>query len=109
MPSQTKKVCATKNCPVLTSRSYCDEHQAERDRARGTTKQRGYSGRHQSTRAAIVADIRQGMTVRCVDCKVVLTPETLHLGHTDDRTAYRGPQCSHCNDSDAGRRSHLYR
>jgi len=103
------KVCATTNCPVLTSGSYCTEHQAQRDRARGTTKERGYSGEHQALRAAIVTSMHQGQTVRCIDCSVVLTPQTLHLGHTDDRTAYRGPQCVTCNDADAGRRSHLYR
>ena len=103
------KVCAATNCPVLTDGSYCAEHQAARDRARGTTKQRGYSGEHQALRARIVTSMRQGRTIRCIDCAVVLTPETLHLGHTDDRTAYRGPQCATCNDSDAGRRSHLYR
>lgn len=105
----TKKVCATKDCPVLTRRSYCDQHQAERDADRGTTKERGYSGRHQALRAAIVRSMDAGATIRCVDCKVVLTPKTLHLGHTDDRTGYRGPQCVTCNDGDAGRRSHLYR
>lgn len=103
------KVCATKDCPVLTTGSYCDTHQAERDRARGTTKQRGYSGEHQSRRAAIILAMSQGATVLCIDCSVVLMPKTLHLGHTDDRSGYRGPQCSTCNDSDAGRRSHLYR
>lgn len=103
------KVCAKTNCPVLTHSSYCDEHQAERDKARGTTKQRGYSGRHQTMRASIVSAMEQGLTVRCIDCSVILTPQTLHLGHTDDRTGYRGPQCVTCNDSDAGRRSHLYR
>lgn len=104
------KVCATKHCPVLTARSYCDEHQAERDRARGTTKQRGYSGRHQSTRAEIVAAMEQGTVIRCVTCTSILTPDTFDLGHTDDRTGYVGPQCANkCNRRDAGRRSHLYR
>ena len=103
------KVCATKNCPVLTDRSYCTEHQAERDRARGTTKERGYSGRHQALRADVVAAMQRGTTIRCATCSVVLTPQTLHLGHNEDRTAYIGPQCGHCNDSDGGRRSHLYR
>jgi hypothetical protein len=109
LDARAMKVCAEKNCPVLTTRSYCDEHQAARDRARGTTKQRGYSGRHQSLRAGIVAAMGRGTTVRCIDCSVILTPKTLHLGHTDDRSGYRGPQCSTCNDRDGGRRSHLYR
>jgi hypothetical protein len=103
-----RKVCATTGCPMLTDKSYCTQHQAERDRARGTTKQRGYSGRHQTRRAAIVATMNAGTTVRCIDCKVTLTPSTLHLGHTDDRTGYRGAQCSTCNDSEAGRKSHRY-
>ena len=106
---QAVKVCATKGCPALTHKSYCTKHEAERDRARGTTKNRGYSGQHQRTRASIVDAMAQGSVVRCIDCSVVLTPKTLHLGHTDDRTGYRGPQCGTCNDSDAGRRSHLYR
>jgi hypothetical protein len=107
--AQAVKVCATKGCPLLTKGSYCTGCQAERDRARGTTKERGYSGQHQSKRAAIVATMHQGATVTCIDCGCALTPKTLHLGHTDDRKGYRGPQCGTCNDSDAGRRSHLYR
>jgi hypothetical protein len=61
-------------------------------------------------RASIVADMERGVTVRCVTCTRVLTPDTFDLGHTDDRTGYLGPQCAKkCNRRDAGRRSHLYR
>jgi len=44
-----------------------------------------------------------GETIRCIDCGIELTPSTLDLGHTDDRTGYRGPQCQACNRSQGGR------
>lgn len=104
------KVCAAKYCPVLTAHSFCDVHQAERERDRGTTKERGYSGQHQRMRAQIVSDMQRGVIIRCVSCTAVLTPDTFDLGHTDDRSDYLGPQCANkCNRRDAGRRSHLYR
>jgi hypothetical protein len=104
-----RKVCAVAGCPVLTDSSYCREHRAERERARGTRQQRGYGADHDRRRAAIVNAMNAGTVVRCIDCRTVLTPQTLHLGHTDDRTAYRGAQCVQCNDGEAGRKSHRYR
>ena len=100
------KVCATPGCPTLVKRDayrgLCDECKRKRDRERGTTTQRGYGHEHQQERASYVTRMQRGETVRCWRCNVALTPETLHLDHTDDRTSYRGPACDACNLTMAG-------
>lgn len=100
--------CPASGCPKILTHGerYCPEHSRDRERARGTTAERGYGAEHRRKRAAIVARIEAGDVVRCIDCGVKLTAQTLDLGHTDDRMAYRGPQCATCNRSDGGRRAH---
>ena len=93
-------------CPAIITNcnTRCPEHQAERDRARGTTTQRGYGSAHRAERerwAAILA--RQA--VPCARCGAMIAKgEPFDLGHTEDRTAWSGPEHVTCNRSDGGRR-----
>jgi len=98
--------CPARYCPhILThGERYCHEHMAEYEAKRGSATQRGYDAEHRARRTAIVARINAGEVIRCIDCGTTLTPSTLDLGHTDDRTTWRGPQCATCNRADGGRR-----
>lgn len=105
MPALRK--CATPGCPELTAATRCPDHQAERERARGTRKQRGYNHAHDKLRAQYAARITNGEPIACVRCgQRITTPRDLDLGHTDDRAHHSGPEHAHCNRSEAGRKSH---
>jgi 5-methylcytosine-specific restriction enzyme A len=57
MTRRAMKVCSTPTCPALvpTGTGQCDRCQAERDRARGTAAQRGYTSRgHQRFRRTVL-------------------------------------------------------
>ena len=106
MPSAPRRTCTgSPTCPVLLPAGvrYCPDHARQYEVRRGTRQARGYDAAHDQLRASIVRRMRAGETIRCIDCTVVLTPATLDLGHTDDRRAYRGPQCATCNRRDGGR------
>jgi len=98
-----------RHCPTLVPadayKGMCPNCARATDQARGSRTERGYGADHQAQRAAIADDIKAGNLIHCVTCSRVLDL-TFHLGHTDQRTAWIGPQCPHCNDSDAGKRSH---
>lgn len=100
--------CPRPGCPkiLVNGERYCTQHAREYETRRGTRQARGYDAEHDRLRAALVQRMRQGETIRCIDCNLVLEPATLDLGHTADRTAYRGPQCLVCNRSDGGKRAH---
>ena len=102
-----KRVC--RHCPRLIPttnyKGMCDDCRRTWDKARGTRTDRGYGPDHQAERNRIANLIRAGITIRCVTCNTKLDP-TFHLGHNDQRTEWIGPQCPHCNDSQAGTRSH---
>lgn len=59
-----KKVCSVKGCPRLTDRSRCKAHDAQADRARGSSWSRGYDGEHRSRFRAVVL-ARDPVCVRC--------------------------------------------
>jgi 5-methylcytosine-specific restriction protein A len=42
------RVCSVPGCPEFSQGGRCDEHRAEADRRRGTARQRGYGGRHET-------------------------------------------------------------
>lgn len=96
----------TRTCPTILTQGerYCPRHAQQYEQRRGSRQARGYGPEHDRMRRALVARMRQGEVIRCIDCGITLTPSTLDLGHTDDRAAYRGPQCATCNRSDGGRR-----
>lgn len=107
MPIATRHRCTgSPVCPAMVPAGvrYCPDHQAAYEARRGTRRERGYDAAHDALRAQIVRRMRVGETIRCVTCDVALTPATLDLGHTEDRTAHIGPQCAACNRSDGGRR-----
>ena len=81
----------------------------------GSTTQRGYGARHQAEKAKWQRTLDRGNNLRCVcerpecskhdgRCPIIITASTAwDLGHTDDRTAWTGPECVPCNRSAGGR------
>ncbi|TLF33243.1 hypothetical protein FE256_03880 [Microbacterium sp. 5K110] len=110
-----RKVCAHPGCPNLTTGTRCTTHQRERERQRGTRQQRGYGPDHERTRAAWEIEVQTGR-IRCAnpnclrpDDPFIHPGEPWDLGHTPDRTGYRGPEHSGCNRSEGGRTAHQQR
>lgn len=63
----------------------------------GSTKARGYSGRHQAIRRAMKQDVDAGKAV-CTRCGLPIDPtQPWDADHTDDRTGYNGPAHASCN------------
>jgi len=101
------KVCPTTGCPTLIPKTarYCTEHARDYEARRGTPTQRGYDQAHRTERARWQARIDRGDLVMCADgCGRRITGIAWHLGHTEDRTGYVGPQTIACNTADGGRR-----
>ena len=103
------RVCATPGCPTLVKAGArggrCAEHERARDRARGTTTQRGYGTDHQRLRASYQARMARGERFTCWRCEGPIDPSNWHLGHDDrDRSRYRGPECPACNLATSTRR-----
>jgi hypothetical protein len=70
---------------------------------RGTTPQRGYGYHHQQERKRWVVKVEAGL-VDCARCRGRINPEEVwQLGHTDDRTAWSGPEHAYCNQAAGGR------
>lgn len=100
------KVCAQPGCPEITERRHCDEHATERERARGTRQQRGYTAEHDRLRARWKPKVDR-CEVDCARCgRLILPGEVWHLDHTDDRTGYLGPSHEACNTSAGGKAAH---
>ena len=100
------RTCPKPGCPAIirAGERYCPEHLAEYEAMRGTTAQRGYGARHQALRRSWQARINRGEIVRCASCEQRITGTSWHLGHTPDRTTYRGPEHVSCNTSEGGTR-----
>jgi hypothetical protein len=105
------RVCAEPGCPELSLTPRCQGHTREVDRARGTRQQRGYDAGHDRLRRRWKPQVDAGL----VDCKAdiclapirrILPGEPWQLGHTPDRTAYRGPEHQLCNEAEGGRMAH---
>ena len=108
--ARAKHPCREQGCtvPCPPGGSRCPEHTRARDRARGTTAQRGYGTAHQRLRRALVPLVQAGR-VTCWRCGLPIDPsEPWDLGHDDhDRTITRGPEHANtCNRSAAGRSAH---
>ena len=75
----------------------------------GVTAQRGYGYRHQQIRRALLAVWQPGD--KCTRCHEPMwgPPESIHLGHTDDRSGYRGLEHASCNTADGARRGNRQR
>jgi hypothetical protein len=102
-----RKPCAEQGCGTTTTSTRCGPHTRQRDRQRGTRQQRGYDGAHNRLRAALVATYHPADP--CARCRRPLGPDptVLDLGHTDDRTGYRGLEHRRCNRGAARRGSVL--
>ena len=97
--------CPGERCPRILTQGerYCPQHAAEYEQRRGTATQRGYDGQHRALRRAWQTRIDAGEIVHCARCGTRINPHAWDLGHTDDRTHYRGPECAPCNRSAGGR------
>lgn len=107
------KLCAEPGCPELIpkgsgNRCTARGHAQAAERRRGTRQERGYDANHDRLRAEWAPRVASGR-VKCAnpDCGRIIRPgEPWDLGHTDDRTAYRGPEHARCNRSAGGRAAH---
>lgn len=104
------------DCPRLipngTRDGRCDEHRRGKDRARGSSSQRGYDSRHQAERKAwalLVATgtvtCRRAPSGHCLEPLPTISPdEPWQLGHPDAQCpAPKGPEHRRCNAATAGR------
>ncbi|WP_326564544.1 hypothetical protein [Micromonospora peucetia] len=67
------------------------------------TTARGYGHQHQKLREHWRPKVETGL-VDCARCgQHIGADDPWDLGHTDDRTAYTGPECRTCNRSAGGR------
>ena len=101
------RICAQRGCPDVSTRTYCPKHARAKDKARGTSSQRGYGSEHRRTRTTL--DIRvQAGSVDCARCgQRIKQGEPWALDHDDnDRGRYLGPSHAFCNNSAGGRKSH---
>lgn len=106
MPRRTLKVCTVPGCPTLTTTPRCPTHAREADRARGTRQQRGYTTEHDRLRAELAPIVERGDAI-CWRCRQPIQPGTAwDLGHTDDRSAWTGPEHATCNRAAGGRSAH---
>lgn len=70
---------------------------------KGTTDERGYDARHQAERKRHAPTVKAGHAT-CARCSRPIDPdEPWDLGHTDDRTAWTGPEHRACNRSAGGK------
>ena len=104
--ARAQRICPKPGCPKPASGRYCDKHNREYERARGTREQRGYGVEHKKLRRQLAAKVQAG-GIRCGICGKPIPPGSVwHLDHTEDRTDYRGPAHASCNTADGGRRAH---
>lgn len=102
------RVCTEPGCPTIVEQGVrdgrCDEHRRARDRARGTSAERGYGPKHRAERKRWAPLVASG-NVKCWRCgEYIAADEPFDLGHDDaDRTRYRGPEHQGCNRATAGR------
>ena len=74
---------------------------------RRTTTERGYGAEHRKVRAQWQTELEQRGALPCARCgELIHHGEAWDLGHTDDRSAYTGPEHRRCNRADGGRRRH---
>lgn len=105
--ARAKRICPKPGCPHPVNKRYCADHNREYEAKRGTSTQRGYDSKHQSLRKQWRQRIDRG-GVSCASCGLPIHPQApFDLGHTNDRTAYKGAEHVHCNRSDGGRRGRV--
>lgn len=108
---QAMRVCPRAGCPELTAGGPCPAHRREREQRRGTRQQRGYTAEHDTLRARWKPKV-DACTVHChakrclMPARLILPGQAWDLGHTDDRTAWTGPEHATCNRSAGGKAAH---
>lgn len=99
MPKRWCKDCRSLFDMDTTGTQRCPACQATADarrNARTNTSRRGYGSAHQKKRDELLAKWRPGDP--CARCgKPMWDKHTIDLGHTDDRTGYRGLEHRTCN------------
>lgn len=89
------KICGHPDCLTRGIGTYCPVHTALHQRRANTTG-RGYGWNHQQARTTAAATFTPGQP--CARCgKPLWTLPAADMGHTDDRTAYRGLEHATCN------------
>lgn len=96
------RVCSQPGCPELVDAGRCAEHRREYERERGSREERGYGVDHQRQRYLLLRAQRRGLQLVCARCEKPIYGEDWHLGHTDDRATWSGPEHGLCNLSAAG-------
>ena len=108
MPRAARRRCTgSPTCPALlpAGARFCPRHAQEYEARRGTREDRGYGAAHERERARWQRRIDAGEDVRCADgCGTRILGTAWHLGHSEDRSVWLGPQTIACNLRDAGRR-----
>ena len=108
MARATKKVCRCGTLIPRTARA-CATCAAQAERDRGTPTERGYGPEHRAERQRWAPAVERGEVdchnPVCIEPTRRIAPGTpWDLGHTPDRTAWRGPEHARCNRAEAGRR-----
>lgn len=91
-------------CPELTAGGRCPDCKREADHRRGSAAQRGYGKAHQRERERWRPKVER-LSVHChakvclEPARLILTGQDWDLGHTEDRTAWTGPEHATCNRS----------
>ena len=104
----TLRVCAEPDCPELippgTRDGRCTTHRRTKNRARGSSTQRGYGTQHQKLRAHWQRRLNNGEPITCWRCGQPINPDAWDLGHCDtNRTTWHGPEHPACGRATAGR------
>lgn len=108
MPRKPSTACSKAGCPNLKP---CPTHMRQAERARGTRQQRGYDWRHDQLRNSWKPHVEAG-TIDCqnpvclMPIRRILPGQEWQLGHTPDRTKWRGPEHARCNQSEGGKAAH---
>lgn len=97
------RVCPEPGCPELVDKGRCAQHRRDAERARGSREERGYGAEHQQRRYVLERARRRGLQMVCAKCSEPISEDQpWHLGHTDDRSNWTGPEHVLCNLSAAG-------
>lgn len=103
------RVCPEPGCPELVDKGRCATHRRAAEQTRGSKADRGYGPPHQHIRDALLDRQAKGEVLVCARCdQPIPTTEPWHLGHTDDRATWSGPEHVVCNLSAAGRARWIY-
>jgi 5-methylcytosine-specific restriction protein A len=67
-------VCSVPGCPQLTDAGRCAQHRAEAEQRRGTARQRGYGGAHETR-------FRPGVLAKHPTCVLCRAAPSVHADH----------------------------